>query len=479
METLTNFFIFMKTKILKISSLIAIVILALCMLMSYSSVAVFAVTDETTVLDELQSDPDFDITAYEDNAEDFSLQVIQIGEDKDKELYIYTYQPAHNSIDLLGTKVSISYGYSMNGAGLSPKLYDLELVSTSGVFDKYHVKGFTPSKDGDRYYNIVSIYREYNSVVDDEYDETFPTTGKAYSVGQQWYVCDLNDGKYYEMNTFKTMPVDTVLGGPILFKDGLTWGSLINRSEPTQCWIYCFNAEEYQIKHIYDADLTYSIRKVIHNWHYLTGESYDYKDDQPNLKITLADTDVMLHVGSGVGAKDFEWNRILSSDEFITTAEEQGVEFTDEQKQKIQSSQWVFTYLETDYVYSGYSSGFGNSVSSYTEIYYDVYDVGLLRLHFQDFSGMYYDLGVVNDLTDPGNDPIGVGGTDWEDTFKDFWDNFTMVVGLIIGLIFVVVLLNFLPPVRHLFNFLLKGVSYVISLPFQALAWVFKKDGRK
>ena len=119
MGTLANLFLFyMRTKIIKFSSLIVVAIFAaVAWILAFSSTsAVYAATDETTVLRELQSDPDFDPAAYPDNPEDYSLQVIQLAEDKDKELYIYVYQPAHNSIDLLGTKVSISYGYSVDGA---------------------------------------------------------------------------------------------------------------------------------------------------------------------------------------------------------------------------------------------------------------------------------------------------------------------------------------------------------------------------
>ena len=255
-------FFIMKSIILKYLSLTLCVVLCLVFVfaMTFTKPVYAAEADNEIVLDELTSDPDFNPEDYPDNPEDFSLKVIQIGEDEDKNLYLYVYQPAHQRIDLLGTKVSISYGYSLNGAGLTPQLYDLELVSTSGVFDKYIVKDFPVSTDGDRYYNIVEIFREADSLID-EVDETFPETDIAYSVGQQWFVCDLNDGKYYEMNTFNTLPVETVFGGNLTFKDGLTWGDLISRQEPTDCWFYCFNVEDYVIYHIFDADLNYSIRE--------------------------------------------------------------------------------------------------------------------------------------------------------------------------------------------------------------------------
>ncbi len=469
-------------KLIKISSLIiGLVFLCLVWVLSFGSVPVYAATDET-VLRELQSDPNFDVENYPDNPKDYSLQVIQLAEDKDKEIYIYAYQPAHNSIDLLGTKVSISYGYSVDGAGLSPQVYDLELCSTSGVFDKYHVKGFTPSKDGDRYYNIVSIYREYNSVIDSS-DETFPTTDIAYSVGQQWYVYDLNDSRHYEMNTFNTMPVDTVFNGNLKLEDGFKWDEIFGFDGLCDMWLYCFNAEDYKIQHIYDADLTYSSKDVVENarrnyaweeWTY----TYDYSNEVYNKKISLKDTDVITYSGDGLFGRTFEWHKILSSEEFLQRIDELGVSITQEQRGKIESSQWVFTFLQTSRT-EFYPPDYANLRHEFE--YTDVYDVGLLRLHFQDFSGNKYDLGVVNSLTDPDNIADGTGNADFGTAiklaFEEFWENFIMVVGLMVGLIGIIILLNFVAPVSTLLNYLIKAIAYVISLPFKFFKWLLKKDG--
>ena len=466
----------MKSKIIRFSSLIVgLVFFCLAWILAFSPTSVvYAATDETTVLKELQSDPDFDPANYPDNPEDYSLQVIQLAEDKDKELYIYVYQPAHNSIDLLGTKVSISYGYSVDGSGLEPQVYDLELASTSGVFDKYHVKGFTPSKDGERYYNIVEIFRAYNEVIDDIGNEISPITDIAYSVGQQWYVCDLNDNKVYEMNTFSTLSVETVLSSKVTFKDGFKIGNLIGLNKGSgDCWFYCFNVAEYVVSHIYDADLNYSIRHVQEWRSNASGQSsYTYSDERPNQVITLYDSDVMTYNGGGLNARTFEWNRILSSDDFISMAESQGVVFDSEQKTSIEASQWVFSYIETERNETDYSSGdlYG---------YEDVYDVGLLRLKFMDTNHKIYDLGVVNSLTDASDDPAGIGTVkDLVEVLSDFFEGFMKIVGLIVLLVIIVIGLNSVAPISTLLNYLIKAIAYVISLPFRLIKWVFKKDGR-
>ncbi len=474
----------MKSKILKFSSIIvlSIILIVIWLFTSFQASPVYAATDSSTVLSELRADPNFDEADYPDNPQDYSLQVIQIGEDEDNELYIYTYQPAHDSIDLKGTKISISCGYSVNGSGLTPSLYDLELVSTSGVFDKYHVKGFTPSKDGDRYYNIVSIYREFNSVID-ESDDEFPTTDIAYPVGQQWYAHDINDTKVYEMNTFNTLEVDTVYNGRVTLKNGFQIGDIFGLAGMCDAWFFCFDVEDYVISHIYDADLNYSIRHVIQQYFGTLAPwetpddiapddedlKYSHSNVRENLKLTLSDEDTMSFSGSGLGARTYSWNRILPAEEFIATVEDQGGEFSETDKLKIESSQYVFSFLETSR-----SEFFPPSNVGFTLEYEEVYDVGLLRLHFMDVNQKVYDLGVVNNLTTPDSeasatlDPV-------RDALEDFFDKFVKVIGIIVLIILLVVCLNFIGPISTIFSYLFKGLVFVVTLPFKLIKSLFKR----
>ena len=246
-----------------------LVILAFVGLLAFGLTANASIEDNTSVINDLSSDPNFNQNDYKDIADDYSLKVIQIGETKSKELIIYVYQPSHKTIDLLGTKISISYGFSKDGKGLEPKLYPLELLSTSDVFDKYLVKNFEVPWDTQRYYNIISIFREFNSSIDgDKTDEGGYTdfTDKAYSVGQQWYAYDINNSVAYEMNTFNTMIIDTIINSHFEFNHGLTWGNFVGLFNKGDCWYIAFNCDDYVIKHIYDADLSYGKKSVRETW---------------------------------------------------------------------------------------------------------------------------------------------------------------------------------------------------------------------
>lgn len=415
------------------------------------------------VLQDLRKDKDFNENDYPYVSDDYGLHVIQIAESSNKELFVYAYQPCHDTYDLLGTKISISYGYSLNGAGLTPKLYNLRLISTSGTLDKYYVDGFTVPNDGDRYYNIVEIFRMVHTDLD-EIDEAFPTTDKAYPVGQQWYCYDLNGSKHYEMNTFETLPVETVFNSSVRVSNGFTFNTLLAIPESCDIWFYCFNQEDYIIKHIYDADLTYSMDYIQKGVDWIFTQDVSITTIFTNETLTLKDSDTMTYKGNGLGSREYSWKRIMKSSDFVSTIEDKVGAFSESEKTKILSSQWVFTYKETSY---------GKDLVTKAEKYYDVYDVGLFRLHFQDISGKKYDLGVVNDLTDPDEIPSVVAGLN----FEEFWEMFVKIILTVVGVILLVVLLNFVTPVISIIKCIFKSVVWVVSAPFKLLKSIFKKDG--
>lgn len=436
-------------------------------LLCYGFIANATTENNTSVINDLFSDPNFNINDYPRIDNDYSLNVIQIGETKDKELIIYVYQPSHKTIDLLGTKISIAYGFSKDGKGLEPKLYPLELLSTSDVFDKYLVKNFEVPEDTRRYYNIVSIFRKFNSSIDNQSENYGDFTDISISVGQQWYAYNINNTIAYEMNTFNTMIINTDMVGNFEFNDGLTWGNFVGVFNKGDCWFIAFNCEDYVIKHIYDADLSFNQKSVRETWALGVGTNYYYGEEE-NKTITLTDKDIMSYTGDGLGARTFEWNRVLSSDKFIENVENNKVNIPSNVKQTLENSQWVFTFTETEKSFNDFEGG-------YTSSYYDIYDVGILRLHFLDMSSKTYDLGVVNSLFDPDNIVDGVGTTKILETLQDFFEKLFMVLGLIVLMIIIMCLSNFLMPFILIIKEIFIAIKYVFSLPFKLIKWVFKR----
>ena len=471
----------MKRAIFKNVSLIlcAALYLVFVFVMTQTKFVYAAEVDNEIVLEELTSDPNFNPEDYPDDPEDFSLQVIQIGEDVDKNLYLYIYQPSHNSIDLLGMSVSISYGFSNNGANLSPQMYELELVSTSGVFDKYLVKDFAESTgsntQGQRYYNIVAIYREFNSVIDSSIDYG-ETDEIGYSVGQQWYAYDVNNSVSYQMNTFKTLEVTINLLEYLEFNNGFCWENLImSQIDQGYVWFAAFNLEDYAALHIYDADISFRVRTVEIFTQFLAPTETTYGEWEDKV-ITLTDADVMSHQGDGLWAREYSWNRIQSASDFLSTAEANKVEVTEATRTKVEQSQWVFSFYETEYLRQ-----VSTASNSIFERYSEVEEFAILRIKFMDTNHKTFDLGVVSDKVSADDISGGYGGLkDIEEIMSDIgalFEKVAMIIGIILLVVIVIALLGFVTPVSNILKFIFKAIVFVITLPFRIIKGLFKKGG--
>ena len=448
----------------KIFSIILSFIFIFCVL---ATVPVMAASEKTysNVLDDLEKDETFDASAYPDNPEDVSVKLIQIAESEDGQLFLYVYQPADSQIDLECVSVSISVGFSANGEGLDPKLYDLILVSTEGVFDKYLVNGFALPDEAERYYNIVSLYREFNSVVDPEGDKTEykDTACKAYGVGQQWCAYTLNDRRVYEMNTFKTLEVEYTLIGALDLENGITWGNLAGFFEHCHSHLYAFNCDEYVIKKIFDADLHYTKEEI--NEYKSLGVNESTSLGKVSEVLTLTDKDVMSFEGNGILAKSYSWNRIMSATEYRKIVEENGAVIPEEYKTILENSQWVFSFAETPFSYVYYNDG-------YSKTYTEITDVSLLRLHFQDITGKTYDLGVVSDMGNSVGSIGGINGTDFEGWFNEMTELFEKLFAVVFIVLLLAGLAYIFPVLKGIFEgivYILKFVWWMITLPFRLI----------
>lgn len=459
----------MANRIINLIKIILIPLIALFLFMLFMNISIRAANiDNETVMNDLKQDKTFNEERYPDNPSDYSIQVIQLAETKENDIVLYCYQPAHKTIDLVAKKISISYGFTSDGKNLDPKLYDLELLSTNSVFDKYKIVDYAVPGDGQRYYNLVAIYREINTLIDSNNDnEYYDDTLKSYSVGQQWYAYDVNNSKAYEMATFNTMEVNTNLSSHITFNNGIQWGNFVGSYQYGDCWYIAFNCEDYVIKHIYNADLTYD-RKHITNTITLGASKKTESNITTNNKLTLSDTDKMTFTGKGLLARNFSWNRILSSSDFIKNLESNKVSLNDDAKNLINQSQWVFTFLETERTLLAVANGT-------TEGYDDIDNVGVLRLDFIDTTGTHYDLGVVNTLTNPNNNSSGVGNNKILDSLSSFFETILKLVGLIILILIIIALSSVITPIGMIFKYIVKAVLYVLKLPFKIIKWTFNK----
>ena len=197
-----------KKLIYKIAYVFAAFLLCVMTVMS-GIVPALSVTAETveysSVLDDLKKDISFSANNYPLAAADYSLQVIQLAESSDKELFVYVYQPSGQAKDLKASSINISI--TINDA-ISFHNYKLQLIDSSGVFYKYIVKDFTVNADSTRYYAISSIYRPFDKTIDKDADHGNTVTEVNYAVNKQYCFSVIN-GKPSVSYTHLTLPTNS------------------------------------------------------------------------------------------------------------------------------------------------------------------------------------------------------------------------------------------------------------------------------
>lgn len=171
----------------------------------------------SSVLADLQKDGNFNADDYPENSSDNSIQVIQVAESIDGELLIYTYQPCQKLVYIIANEINMSFSESVDGT----KLYGLTLVKSDGVFCKYVVDGVTVSNETVRYYNISSIYRPYDSVLDATTSNGYMSV--AFPVGQVWTATTKNGTVEYTNQSIDFITITGCDYGSVRVPEGFNW----------------------------------------------------------------------------------------------------------------------------------------------------------------------------------------------------------------------------------------------------------------
>lgn len=393
------------------------------------------------------------------------MEVISIAESSSGELIIYVYQPTDSELDLTASAVLLSTEFTPDGQNINPKIYNLDLVSSDSVFDKYVVKDFHVSEEPYRYYNLVTLYRNFNPAIDEvTAGGVIENFELGIGVGQQWCVYYQNDKIVYEMNTFDTVEIDIGYTGSVEFSSGFTIGNIAGSFDYGDAWFIAFNVEDYIVNKIYDADLAYKIRDKR-----ASGDNVEYGEWSSDIKVTLKEGDVATYQGDGLFAKEYTWNKICSSSDFVAQLEEQDVKISEDAKNELSKNLWVFSFLQTEKEATVLGTG-----SVYIKSL-QVSSVTVIRLHFMDIKGDVYNLGVVSDRVSPDDTPDAVG--DGVEIASEWFEKVFMIL-LVIALLLVFIFL--FPFVRALFELLFSGIKFlfeilliVIAFPFRFIRFLF------
>ena len=384
------------------------------------------------VMEDLKKDTSFKPENYPSKPDDYSLQIIQLAESSDKELFVYVYQPSGKAKNFKASSINISTTINDSISYLN---YKLELLNSNGVFYKCSEK--------------LAVVTEVN-----------------YAVNKQYCFGEINGKPYVNCVDIETIVVTDKFVGFVRYHDGfkLYVGACDSH-------FVAFNTNKPMDK-LLEADV------------YYTTQSYDWSSvpfvgvketfgDKADKYAYLKYTDKVEHTGGGLFAGTYKWDRIQTINDFIKGENRENIyhgavldvktssKLTDEALTELKGKKWVLRFAETSYSLSGYSTT-GSTFESYTL----VGDVTILRLKFET-DGITYNLGVIDNKQSGSKDPSNE--TDIDISLNKRGKT-------ILYLLLLILLLVLLAPVLP---YVLQAIVFVISLPIKGIAAIGKVCKRK
>ena len=396
----------------------------------------------TNVMEDLEKDESFNATDYPAIADDYSLQVIQIAESVNGELFVYVYQPSDAVKELTATTIRISQSIGENARW---KDYDLTLLNTDGVFDKYRVEGITILADVVRYYDIVAIHRKFDADIDDPADTNYDQTINevVYEVAQEWHACTVNGVVSYSMITSETITITNKIVGYIQYSEGFKL--YVDRCDSH---FVAFSTDR-EIDNLMEADVEYTTQSYI--------TIVKTGDDEPtlgekvsNVKTVYASEEVS-NDADGLFGKKYAWNRIEKVSDFIAN-EGEDLNLTVGNLEDLEDMDWILRFAETDF-----TSTVGMYVANTGTL---VSEVTILRLKFQT-DGVTYNLGVVDNKQTGSKDPFASADT-YLDDLEESGPNWTVLIA-------VLALCLLFPILYPLVSALIEFLIWLVTAPFKAI----------
>lgn len=455
----------MKTK--KVWAVMALALLLSAVLFpSFATGIAYAEENQITysgVLDDLKKDGSFDESFYPVISDNYSLQMVQIAESVNGELFLYVYQPSGQAKNLNASSINIST--TINDE-ISFRNYKVRLLNSNGVFYKYVVTDFAVLSEPTRYYAISSIYRPFDETIDAQAGNDNKVTEVNYAINKQYCFSTINGQPYCNVVDIETIVITDKFVGFVRYMDGfkLYVGACDSH-------FVAFNTDK-PIDKLLEADVYYTTQEYSASTIPFVGKNETFgskSEDYAYLKYT----DKVEHSGGGWFAGTYKWDRIETVEQFIAENDlTQNVysgaiidvsvanKITDEGKVALQGKKWVLRFVETSY---WLNSG-GGTTSVRTTL---VGDVTILRLKFET-DGVTYNLGVIDNKQTGSDKPSNEEEIKTEINDRGKW---------ILAVLALVLILILLAPILP---YIIRFVVWIIVLPFRLLWALFKAIfGRK
>lgn len=460
----------MKRKIV-----IVLLIALICSLVFCTGVVAFAETatvEYSDVLDDLRKDSEFDVNAYPEKANDYSLEVIGVSESVNDELFVYVYQPSGKAADIRATSINISKGYKT----LDWFNYTLTFCNSYETLYKYKVDDFVIDDIRLRYYDITSIFRAWNkNYGDSETGNDNVITEVSYKVATIYKLGVENNEIVVDSIPTDTIQVVSKYVGFVRYAGGFLW-----QKNACDSHFVAFSTD-IPIEKLREADVYY--RKQHYSYDGSTiikpekfgsiETKYSYVRDTQNFQYESSGfwnvgticRDLIQTVNDFVASENFTnvYSHGLFNSKTQSKISEEGIN-------NLKDCEWVIRFAQTDYYYSSQSSP-----PYITQKGWDIVsDVSLLRLEGIS-NGHTFNLGVVDNKQSGGNDPINdtIHTVESDD---ELFELIFKIILIILGIVLAIVIFWFTWP---LWKVLFKGLWWLITAPFKAIAKAAKNGKQK
>lgn len=435
----------------------------------------------TDVLQDLSQDNSFNAENYSIVQNDYSLDVITIAESKDKELFIYVYQPSANYGNLVASYITISNAFHNAN---SNKLYKLTLLNCKGVFYKYIANDFIVNDDKTRYYDITDILRPFNADIDVESETNNAITNVTYRVAKQFTIENQNGNTITSVTGTDVVEITDKYVGFVRYKDNNA-PSWINKDSCDNHFV-AFSTDR-QIDRLFEADVYYTHQS--YHFHYELFNVYtkygEIDDDGDNDNYAyLKYTEKHSYTGTNNGLfwhkNTYDWKEISSAKDFIANENrniiyEKGIfnsevetKLTDDGLANIQNKDWVLCFAQTAYNHDEHAAGMAGALIDETKTI--IGDVKILRLKFET-DGITYNLGVVDNMQ---------SGSGMPDNYTNITYSFTDTFKAIIAILLLIILfIIFYPFISIVLGILFICIKCFFSLILAPLKWLKNKTSKK
>lgn len=364
----------------------------------------------TFVLDDLCIDKNFDFDDYPIISADYSINVIQIAESSDNELFIYTYQPCGG---LQASSINLSL---TSGDDTFFKNYKLNFINSYKTLFKYKVEDLIVRDDLQRYYSISSIFRPYDETLDfgKEIINDNTIDEIAFEVGKQWMIESSDEKIIYTSTSTETIEITDKYVGFVRYSNGF---SLM----PTSCDShYIAFSTDKPIDKLLEADVYYVSRTFETPYYFGLEKTTTYGTPTEEYK-RLSYKQMASNPADGLFGHKYTWDRIQTISEFT-----EDLELSEDVLQGLQGKQWVLRFAETEFKNVIQSAGFW-TFDRGTEIS----EVTILRLKFET-KGITYNLGVIDNKQSGNNLP---GNTD--NIFNQIIKSLLGIIGVVLMIVVV------------------------------------------